>query len=228
MDNVARENRNVKPRKTISLSAVKKLKPCADGLEWLKARKTTSLKKLAEAAIADGKFMWAIWLATRLMDKTQNVRFAIFCAEQCLKIYEDKYPEDKRPRLAIEAAENWANKQSDAAWAANAAARAAASDAAWTANDAANDAARAAARAAAWAANDAASDAARDAAWAARAAAWAAAWAANDAANDAARAAARAAAWAANDAASDAARDAAWAKMIRHAIAILIGEKSDE
>jgi hypothetical protein len=38
------------------------------------------------------------------MTKEQRVQYAIFAAEQVIHIYEKKYPEDKRPRQAIEAA----------------------------------------------------------------------------------------------------------------------------
>jgi len=102
-------------------------------------------------------------------DRTARL-FSADCAGRVLHLYEDKCPDDKRPRLAILASRDFANgliteKQL-------AAARAAARDAAWAA-------ARAAARAAAWAAaragvRDAARVASRDAA---RDAAWAAAWA---------------------------------------------------
>jgi len=77
--------------------------------------------------------------------------FACDCAEQSLQYYENEYPDDKRPREAIETARKYANGEA-------------------TQNEL--DAARAAAR-------DAARDAAWDAAWSARAAAWAvraAAW----------------------------------------------------
>ncbi len=109
--------------------------------------------------------------------------FAADCAEHVLHFYEDKYPDDDRPRKAIEASRKYARKEIDAA------AWAAASDAA---SDAARDAAGAAASDAAWyaawyAAWAAAWDAAWDAAWAAASAA------ASDAARDAAWAAARAA-----------------------------------
>jgi hypothetical protein len=140
--------------------------------------------------------------------------FAADCAEHVLHFFEDEYPDEKRPREAIQASRDYANGLiRDAAGAADrsaawAAAGAAARDAAWAA---AWTAARAAARAAAGAA-------ARDAAWAA---AWAAARdaagaaaraAAGAAARDAAGAAARAAAWDAARAASGAAaRAAAWA-----------------
>ena len=105
--------------------------------------------------------------------------FACDCAEHVLSLYEAKYPDDRRPRKAIETARRYAEGKAAveeltdvwaAAWAAaEDAAEDAAEAAAWAA-------ARAAARAAAWdAAWDAAGAAAEDAA---RAAAWAAAWAA--------------------------------------------------
>src|SRR3990167_9839814 len=39
--------------------------------------------------------------------KKDSVLFSIFAARQVLKIYEDKYPNDDRPRKAIEAAEKY-------------------------------------------------------------------------------------------------------------------------
>ena len=77
--------------------------------------------------------------------------FAADCAEHVLPIFEKQYPDDKRPRKAIEAARAYARGDIDAA--AGDAARDAAGDAAWAAaGDAAWDAAGDAARAAAWAA----------------------------------------------------------------------------
>lgn len=114
-------------------------------------------------------------------ERTQRL-FACDCAENVLRFYVDKYPDDKRPREAIETARRYANGNAtkeeltvvrDAARAAR--------DAAWVL----------------WAAAGAASRAARDAARAAGDAAWVS------------RAAAGAS-WAAAGA-SRAARDAAWA-----------------
>ena len=109
------------------------------------------------------------------------VRFAVACARRSLHYFEDKHPDDKRPRQAIEAAEEYVKDTTDsaadaamAAWAAEAAMAADAAMAAWAA-DAARAAAMAAARAAAMAAADAARAAAMAAADAARAAAMAAA-----------------------------------------------------
>lgn len=117
---------------------------------------------------------------TTWTDQTARL-FAADCAAHVLPLYEQIYPEDRRPRHVIAVARRFARGAAtrielDAAWNA---ARAAA----W---DAARDATRDAARAAAW-----------GAAWGAtRAATWGAAWGARAAAWGAARAAARAAAWA--------------------------------
>jgi len=55
-----------------------------------------------------------------------QVQFAVLCAESVLHIYENQYPDDNRPRKAIEAAQNYLKKPSNAAAkAANAAAYAA-------------------------------------------------------------------------------------------------------
>ena len=134
--------------------------------------------------------LWALRACEPEAERDKLARlFACDCAERVLHICESKYPDDKRPRNAIETARRFAEgkatkEEMAAAWDA---AGVAAGVAAW-------DAARDAARAAAWVA-------ARDAAWdAARAAAW-------DAARDAARAAAWDAAWDARDAAGAAEQD---------------------
>ncbi len=77
--------------------------------------------------------------------------FAADCAERVLHIFEQRRPNDTRPREAINAARAFARGEIDNA--ARAAARAAAGAAAWAA---AGDAAGDAARAAAWAAAEAA------------------------------------------------------------------------
>jgi hypothetical protein len=185
---------------TTTLSAIRAAQPCEEG--FAKIRNHLGVSP-AGAKTHDKPFPVALLLETNDLDDTlwvldfavQNERicrlFAADCAEQVLHLFEEEYPDDKRPRQAIEVA-----RDPTASDAARAAARAAAWDAARAAaRAAATDAARAAARAAA-------TDAAWDAAWdAARAAATDAAWdAARAAASDAARAAALVTA-----------RDAAWA-----------------
>ena len=133
----------------------------------------------------------AAWAQIRLVRRVGSitpeiaVAFAADCAEHVLPIFEAKFPNDNRPRAAIEAAraciadptpenrvaaENAYNAATAAARAATAAARAATA-ATWAA---ATAAATAATWVAAWAATAATWAAAEAAAWATGAAAWAA------------------------------------------------------
>jgi len=145
---------------------IKQNEPCPEALVWYKDYLGKSPKVILNRLIKAKKYDWANWFIVRVMKYKDYVSYAIFAAEQVIEIYEKKYPDDKRPREAIEAAkkciENPSEENKTAAWAAGAAAGAAraAAGAAW------------AARAAAWAAW------AARAAWAAAWAAWAAAWAA--------------------------------------------------
>ena len=93
-----------------------------------------------------------IWTLRATTESSENliIEFACQCAEHVLHFYTDKYPDDKRPQLAIEAARVCITDKSEAAEDARAAARAA-GDAAWAAGDAAW---------AVWAAGDAALEAA--------------------------------------------------------------------
>ncbi|MFA5323335.1 MAG: putative immunity protein, partial [Smithella sp.] len=107
---------------------------------------------------SDESLNYALWIVRRVLTTDQNVKFAIFAAEQVIEIFEKKYPEDKRPREAIEAAKKYLkDKNSYAACAA--CADSAASAAAYAA-DAASAAAYAARAAGAADAADAADAAA--------------------------------------------------------------------
>jgi hypothetical protein len=110
----------------------------------------------------------AVWALRAVGGHDREIRlFACECADSALHIFEKKYPNDDRPRRAIEVARRFANGEAnvyelDAAW--DAARDAAYDAAAWSA-------ARTAAWSAAWAATAWAARAARAAAGAARAAA---------------------------------------------------------
>ena len=133
----------------------------------------------------------ALWCLRCTIEPSKGFSIELACryAEHTLHFFEDRYPDDKRPRQAIDAARNCITDKSNAVSAARAAARAA----------------RAAASAV-WATASAAR-AAANAAWAAASAAWAATSAARDT-RDAAASAASAASAARAGAAGAAARDA--------------------
>jgi hypothetical protein len=188
--------------------------------EMKEAEKIGDPIKILNKLMKKDRFNDANWVITKCMNKKQCVQYAIFAAELVIDIFEKIYPNDKRPRLAIEMAKKYLKKQSQKNKIAAAAAAAA---------DAAADAAAACAAAdaaAAYAAADAAADAAAYAAVAAAAAADAAAYAAADAAADAAAYAAAAAADAAADAA-DADADAIKEKIINYGIKLLKGDDNE-
>jgi len=126
----------------------------------------------------------ALWCLRCTIEPSKGFSIELACryAEHTLHFFEDRYPDDKRPRQAIDAARNCITDKSNAVSAARAAARAAraAASAVW----ATASAARAAANAA-WAAASAARDTRDAAASAASAASAARAGAAGAAARDA-------------------------------------------
>jgi len=162
----------------LSLEILKSKNTCRQGLEWYEKNPSDTVEVCVDKLISEtdtncpDRLNWASWLLTRMFTKEQNVKYAIFAAKQVIGIYEKKYPNDKRPRKAIEAAKEYLKNTSDknkkaayaaaayAAYAANAAAYAAATAAyaAYTAASAAYSAASAnAATSAAYTAASAAS-----------------------------------------------------------------------
>jgi hypothetical protein len=182
----------------LTKSEILALHPCADGLKFAKSSDFDAVKIWETCEGGD----WLIWLLRNTVgiDKPTAVKLAIKCALHVLPIFETKYPTNKRPRLAIEAAakclNNLTNENKKTA-AAAAAYSAAYSAAAAAAADAA------AAAAAAYSAAYSAASAAYSAAYSAAAAA--AAYSAADSADSAAAAAEAAAAYSAADSADSAA-----------------------
>jgi hypothetical protein len=171
----------------IDLQFLESKNACEDGIEYFEENYPDEIaaKELILDLISKNKHKWADWLINRLLTKETRIKYAIFAAEQVLYIFEDKYPDDSRPRKAIESAEEYLNNPNAAAYAAADAADAA--DAAYAAADAADDAY--AAYAATYAAADAAYATDADDAYAAYAATYAAYAAADAAAYAAAHAA---------------------------------------
>lgn len=128
----------------ITTDFLKSKNACSDGYDRFVRLygKSAELSKVIKGHIKDSTLNYANWLITKVMTPEQCVRYAIFAAEQVLYIFENKYPNDNRPRKAIEAAKNYLCNKSYAADAADAAYAAYAADAADAyAADAARDAA---------------------------------------------------------------------------------------
>ena len=147
-----------------------------EALSFIKKKEEPTIIDVVESEIPLKDKFWFVINKCELTER-QKQDIAIACAEIVLEIYESKYPNDKAPREAIQAAKDFLagkitidilrSKRNAVVYAANAAANAAAyaADAAYAANvaaayaaDAADAANVAAAAAAAYAANVAAAN----------------------------------------------------------------------
>jgi hypothetical protein len=149
----------------LSVDILHKHSACSEGLKWYTANGSPdTVGKTISALLQsdnDNRHQWSSWLLSEMLPPNNKIRYAIYAAELVIELFEKQYPNDRRPRNAIDAAIAYLKKPSGAA-----------RDAAWAAGDAAR-----AAAGAAWAAGDAAR-----ATWDAARATWAAAWAAGAAA----------------------------------------------
>ncbi|GAC1632802.1 MAG: hypothetical protein NVS9B14_06490 [Candidatus Acidiferrum sp.] len=81
---------------------------CREGLEWITGKSLAEFWQTCERAD------WMLWLCGKMEGtkgwptRQQIVLVACTFAESALEHFEKKYPEDKRPRKAIEAARAWA------------------------------------------------------------------------------------------------------------------------
>ena len=142
--------------KKITIEWLVEKNACQDGLDWFaKQGKEVEPIPLLNLLIKKKKLDWANWLIVRVMEYKQYVSYAVFAAELVIDIFEKEFPDDKRPRTAIEAAKKCIENPNDenkkeAARAAGIAAYSAADSAAywaayWAAYRAANSAANSAA-----------------------------------------------------------------------------------
>lgn len=112
-------------KQLITTDLIRSLDPCADRLyNYLKFYKDKSFTKGQFMGLKNITQSDKMWVAFRLIPK-ENIRFAAAdMAEIVLPIFEKEYPNDNRPRKAIEAARG--NDKEDYSAAANAAYSAAA------------------------------------------------------------------------------------------------------
>ena len=149
-----------------------------DSMQYVPMEILAKVEVRGEYLEQPGKQCWEEMRIVRAWkwEKKDSVALAIYAAGLVLENFEKLYPDDKRPREAIQVARRWLKnpaKNSLSAWPAESAARSAAWSAAWSAESAARSAGSAAESAA-----RSAAESARSAAWSARSAAGSAAWSA--------------------------------------------------
>ena len=133
----------------ITKTFLKRENACSEGYAWFLSCGETDHELVIAKLIAEEHEDWANWCIVRLMTHKQRIMYAIYAAEQVIDIFEKAYPNDDRPRKAIEAARKYSKYSTkenqsaarSAAYAADAAADAAdAADAAYAAYAAARSA----------------------------------------------------------------------------------------
>ena len=97
----------------ITIELLEKYEACEEGIDWFNAQEETDLAKVCDKLLAEDYFDWANWLLSRILSKDNKIRYAIHAAELVLHVFEEKYPDDDRPRKAIEAAKEYLKNQSD-------------------------------------------------------------------------------------------------------------------
>ena len=87
---------------------------CHDGLDWfVEQNKEVEPIPLLKLLIEENQLNWANWLIVRVMEYKQYVSYAVFAAELVIDIFEKEYPDDNRPRTAIEAAKKCIENPND-------------------------------------------------------------------------------------------------------------------
>ena len=83
---------------------IKEWQPCIEAIKWFYDQEERMVVPVLEKLIQEKKYNWANWAIVRCMKRRQYLKYAIYAASRVLLIFEKKYPEDKRPRQAIQAA----------------------------------------------------------------------------------------------------------------------------
>ena len=87
---------------------------CLDGRKYAKKNLIgLSEVEVVRNLIESKNLKWANWFIVRTMTYKQYVSYAVYAAEQVIDIYEKKHPDNKKPRLAIEAAKKCIDNPSD-------------------------------------------------------------------------------------------------------------------
>jgi hypothetical protein len=113
----------------ITLEFLETNSACQTGIKFFKKEfnKPIEHKIFINKLIEKDRYQWAYWVIVKILNKTNNIKFTIYAAESVLFLFEKEYPDDNRPRKAIEAAKNCLKNKTADVEAANAAYAAASS-----------------------------------------------------------------------------------------------------
>lgn len=87
-----------------TLKQLQNLQACEAGIDWFKGQKNKDSKHILLKLVQEKRFSWANWYVTQLFTHRQAIQYSIYLVELALEEFEKWYPDDKRPRQAIEVA----------------------------------------------------------------------------------------------------------------------------
>jgi hypothetical protein len=91
----------------INKDIIEKLKPCKERYNNYLKHYSDFDGDLSEfIKLENITYYDKVWVFVKLTTKEQNVKWAALCAKSVLHIFEEKHPNDKRPRQAIDAVLN--------------------------------------------------------------------------------------------------------------------------
>jgi len=91
----------------MTIERLEVLEACEDGILYFKKKGFTTVEEAVKSILKTKhkeRFNWSSWLLSKVLTTENQVKFAVNSAELVLPIWEEKYPKDKRPIEAIEAA----------------------------------------------------------------------------------------------------------------------------
>ena len=65
---------------------------CRGAVEWIEEQNTRDIPKLYRLALKDNKLDWINWGLSRLFNRKQRIKYAVYAAKQVLHIFEKECP----------------------------------------------------------------------------------------------------------------------------------------
>ena len=94
--------------KIITIKWLENKNACSEAIQLFKENSINDPIEIIKYFIKKKEHLdWGNWLIVRIFNKKQKVQYAVFAAKQVISIYERKYPNDDRPRKAIQAAKEY-------------------------------------------------------------------------------------------------------------------------
>ena len=87
----------------LTLRLLRKINACEEFIEkWKDEGSLNDIKKVFDLLIKENSFDWILYLVSRLLNKENRIKYAIYVAEKVLYVFENKSLDD-RPRETINA-----------------------------------------------------------------------------------------------------------------------------